>query len=34
MSIYVIIEYVAQCKLHNIQPTFEGLYQYKEIWKE
>lgn len=35
MSIYVLEGYVLECKAKGIEPTFEGLYIWKEEnWRE
>lgn len=33
MSIYILLEYVQECKSKNIEPSKKGLYQFKKIWR-
>lgn len=32
MSIYILLEYVEECKVRDIIPTFEGLKAFKQMW--
>lgn len=33
MSIYILIEYVQQCKSKHKQVTINGLYSFKKLWR-
>lgn len=33
MSIYILLEYVQECKYKNIKPNREGLYEFKKLWR-
>ncbi len=33
MSIYILIEYIEECKLKHKQATVQGLYSFKELWR-
>lgn len=33
MSIYILSEYVQECKTLRIEPSVEGLYSFKKQWK-
>lgn len=33
MSIYVLLEYMQQCKIKHKQATVNGLYSFKELWR-
>lgn len=32
MSIYVLLEYVKECKIQNIPLDRNGLYKFKKLW--
>lgn len=34
MSIYVLMEYIEECKLNHEKATVQGLYTFKELWEE
>ena len=33
MSIYVLLEYIEECRRKGTKPTKEGLYKFKKLWK-
>mgnify|MGYP000992881877 FL=1 len=33
MSVYVLIEYIEECRKRKIKPTKEGLKRFKRLWK-
>lgn len=34
MSIYILLEYVEECKDRGLEPTFIGLKEFKKLWKD
>ncbi|PRR85559.1 hypothetical protein CLLU_14800 [Clostridium luticellarii] len=34
MSIYVLLEYVDECKTSYINPTWKGLFEFKKLWRD
>lgn len=33
VSVYVLLEYVQECRKRGVKPTKEGLYKFKKLWK-
>lgn len=33
MSVYIITEYFKECKINGYKPMLEGLYEFKNLWK-
>ncbi|KYH30740.1 hypothetical protein CLTEP_25060 [Clostridium tepidiprofundi DSM 19306] len=31
MSVYILFEYIKECKKKNIEPSQKGLYDYKKL---
>lgn len=34
MSIYILLEYVGECKERGLEPTFIGLKEFKKLWRD
>ena len=35
MSIYVLTEYIEECKIKGIEPNWNGLHNWKEVnWRD
>lgn len=34
MCVYVLLEYMDECKRANIKPSKKGLYEFKKTWKD
>ena len=34
MSIYILLEYVEECRDRGLEPTFAGLKEFKKLWRD
>lgn len=34
MSIYVLTEYIEECKAKRVEPNWEGLHEFNKIWRD